>query len=274
MSNQNWSTAVSELKRAKKVLVFTGAGISAESGIPTFRDSDGFWQKFPPELFANWQGLFNVAQRDPSSVIEFVFNLVEPVAKALPNAGHLAVAQLEDHVETTVVTQNVDGLHQFAGSKNVLEIHGSLLEVVDTVTGNIVRRFERDELAENAEAMKDYLSNKITLEMLVSGFLQRYPLDWLGKHRPNLVLFGDSLAKNAWGKSWQASADSDVLISVGTSGAVYPAALLPERAAELGATVITIDPQSSSECWLEGRAEVLLPKLVQEAFGGIDSRNS
>ena len=115
--------------------------------------------------------------------------------------------------------------------------------------------------------MKDYISNQITLEMLVSGFLQRYPLDWLGKHRPNLVLFGDSLAKYAWEKAWQASADSDVLISVGTSGAVYPAALLPERAAELGATVITIDPQFSSECWLEGRAEVLLPKLVQEAFG-------
>lgn len=267
MSNQNWSTAVSALKRAKKILVFTGAGISAESGIPTFRDSDGFWQKFPPELFANWQGLFNVAQRDPRSVIKFVFNLVEPVAKALPNAGHLAVAQLEDHVETTVVTQNVDGLHQFAGSKNVLEIHGSLLEVVDTVTGDIVRRFERDELAENAQAIKDYLSNKITLEMLVSGFLQRYPLDWLGKHRPNLVLFGDSLAKNAWGNAWQASADLDVLISVGTSGAVYPAALIPERAAEFGATVITIDPQASNECWLEGRAEVLLPKLVQEAFG-------
>ncbi len=86
-------------------------------------------------------------QRDPRSVVEFVY-FVEPIAMAEPNAGHKAVSQLEEHVETAVVTQNVDGLHQLAGTSTVLEIHGSLLEVVDTVTGDIAQRFERDVFAE------------------------------------------------------------------------------------------------------------------------------
>lgn len=268
MNGHNWSTAVSALKKADRVLVFTGAGISAESGIPTFRDSDGFWQKFPPEVFANWRGLLKTVQRDPRSVVEFVYHLVEPIARAEPNAGHKAVSQLEDHLETAVVTQNVDGLHQLAGTSTVLEIHGSLLEVVDTVTGEIARRFERDELTEISQAMNEFLSNQTSLESLVSDFMRRYPLDWMGKHRPNLVLFGDSLSQSAWDNAWQLASECDVLISVGTSGAVFPAALLPERAASSGATVITIDPSSGGECWLEGKAEVVLPKLVQEAFGG------
>ena len=268
MNGHNWSTAVSALKKSNKVLVFSGAGISAESGIPTFRDSDGFWQKFPPEVFANWRGLLTTVQRDPRSVVEFVYHLVEPIARAQPNAGHKAISKLEDFVETDVVTQNVDGLHQLAGTSTVLEIHGSLLEVVDTVTGDIARRFERDELTEIAQAMKEFLSNQTSLESLFSDFMRRYPLDWMGKHRPNLVLFGDSLAHSVWDNALQLACECDVLISVGTSGAVFPAASLPKRAARFGVRVITIDPSSGSECWLEGKAEVVLPKLVQEAFGG------
>jgi NAD-dependent deacetylase len=156
MNTDNWITAVLALRKAKRVVVFTGAGISAESGIPTFRDADGFWQRFPPEQFATWSGLLRTVVTHPRSVAEFVLNVVEPIAKAQPNAAHQAVFTLEQHVSTTVVTQNIDGLHQSAGSADVLEIHGSLLEVVDTSTGRVIERFERSNLAQIADTLRKY----------------------------------------------------------------------------------------------------------------------
>src|SRR5580704_14259771 len=124
MDTDNWITAVLALRKARNVVVFTGAGISAESGIPTFRDADGFWQRFPPEQFATWSGLLRTALTRPQLVAEFVLNVVEPVAKAAPNAAHRAVAELQKYAKTSVVTQNIDGLHQSAGSTHVHEIHG------------------------------------------------------------------------------------------------------------------------------------------------------
>src|SRR5262249_50413141 len=115
MNTDNLITATLALRKAKRVVVFTGAGISAESGIPTFRDSDGFWQRFPPERFASWSGLLQTALTNPRSVAEFVLNVIEPIAAAQPNAGHQAVAELARRVQTTVVTQNIDALHQASG---------------------------------------------------------------------------------------------------------------------------------------------------------------
>ena len=241
--------------------------MSAESGIPTFRDTDGFWQRFPPEQFASWRGLLQTALTDPHSVAEFVLNVVEPVAQAEPNAGHLALAQLDQRAKTTVVTQNIDGLHQSAGSKDVLEIHGSLLEVVDVSTGKLVRRFDGDDLVRIAEALRQYASKQDSLFTFFRQLRRSYPLDWRGRHRPNLVLFGDAMAEPAWSKSCQAVKECDVFLSVGTSGAVYPAAMLPSDAAKAGATVIFIDPQPCEGCWLQGTAAEILPKLFDDAFG-------
>ena len=99
MNTDNWITAVLALRKAKRVVIFSGAGISAESGIPTFRDTDGFWKRFPPEQFATWGGLAKTALTNPRAVAEFFLNVVEPIAKAVPNAGHQAVAQLQSHVD-------------------------------------------------------------------------------------------------------------------------------------------------------------------------------
>jgi NAD-dependent deacetylase len=267
MNTDNWITAVLALRNAKRVVVFTGAGISAESGIPTFRDSDGFWQRFPPEQFASWSGLLSTALTDPHSVAEFVLNVVEPIAVAKANAGHEAVAQLEQRVKTTVVTQNIDGLHQSSGSIEVWEIHGSLLEVMDKSTGQLVQRFQREELIQIADTLRKYANKEMSVVSFLWELRQRYPLDWLGHHRPNLILFGDALAEPAWSKACQAVEECDLFLSVGTSGAVYPAAMLPDQAAAAGATVITIDPQSNEGTWLQGKAGTVLPKLVQDAFG-------
>jgi NAD-dependent deacetylase len=267
MDTDNWITAVLALRQAERVVVFTGAGISADSGIPTFRDADGFWQRFPPEHFATWRGLLETALTEPRSVAEFVLNVVEPIAKAEANSGHLALARLDHRVQTTVVTQNIDGLHQSAGSQNVLEIHGSLLEVVDVSTGELVTRFDRQELVRIADTLRKYASQESSLFAFLRNMRRLYPLDWRGRHRPNLVLFGDAMAEPAWTKARQAVEECDVLLSVGTSGAVYPAAMLPTQAADAGATVIAVDPQPTEGCWLAGTATEVLPKLTSDAFG-------
>jgi NAD-dependent protein deacetylase/lipoamidase len=270
LDTDNWISAVLALRKAERVVVFSGAGISAESGVPTFRDTDGFWQRFPPEQFATWGGLLQTAITNPHSVAEFVLNVVEPIAMAEPNAAHQAVAALERRVKTTVVTQNIDGLHQSAGSTEVLEIHGSLLEVIDTSTGRLVQRFDRTHLTRIAATLRKYATRQSSLVSFLWELRQHYPLDWRGRQRPNLILFGDALAEPAWTKACQAVDQCDLLLSVGTSGAVYPAAMLPDRAAAAGATVITVDPQLSGGSGLQGNAGIVLPKLISDAFGAKD----
>jgi NAD-dependent protein deacetylase/lipoamidase len=272
MNTDNWITAVLALRKAKRVVVFTGAGISAESGIPTFRDADGFWQRFPPEQFATWAGLLRTALTRPQQVAEFVLNVVDPIAKATPNAAHQAVAVLGQHVKTSVVTQNIDGLHQSAGSTDVHEIHGSLLEVFDTSTRSVIRRLERHDLAQIAETLRKYASHQSSFLSLLRQLRLEYPFEWLGRHRPNLVLFGDAMAEPAWTTACRIVEECDLLLSVGTSRAVYPAAMLPDWAAGAGATVVTVDPQPNSDCPLAGNAGVILPKLISDAFGvGVSS---
>ena len=266
MDLDNWITAVLALRKAKRVVVFTGAGISAESGIPTFRDADGFWQRFPPEHYATWNGLLTTVRTKPLSVAEFVLNVIEPVAKAEPNAGHQAIVRMEQRVKTTVITQNIDGLHQSAGSTEVLEVHGSLLEVVDTSTGELVHRFDRKDLMRIADCLHKYTSNQQSAETLLMELQQQYPWNWMGRHRPNVVLFGDGLPEAVWTRANQAVEECDVLLSVGTSGVVYPAAMLPDNAKAAGAFVVTIDPQPRSGCWLEGNAGTVLPELIHDAY--------
>ena len=110
--------AALRLRGARRVVVFTGAGVSAESGIATFRDPEGFWSKFPPEQFGNWDGLARAAAVQPARRIEFLLAVLEPLAVAEPNPAHRAIARLQEHSGVTVVTQNVDRLHQAAGSAN------------------------------------------------------------------------------------------------------------------------------------------------------------
>lgn len=263
MDTDNWITAVLAVRKAERFVVFTGAGMSAESGIPTFRDADGFWQRFPPEKFATWSGLLQTALTSPHAVAEFVLNVVEPIAQAEPNPGHVAVAQLGRRAKTMVITQNIDGLHQAAGSQDVLEVHGSLLEVVDVATGKLIRRLDRDDLVRIAEALRKYISKECSIFSLLRQLRKQYPLDWRGRHRPNLVLFGDAMAEPAWSQACRAAGECDVFLSVGTSGEVYPAAALPSDAARTGATVIAIDPHPADGCWLAGTAAEVLPKLVR-----------
>lgn len=265
---QQISAAAELLRGSEKVVVFTGAGASAESGIPTFRDDDGFWREFPVDEFATWQGLVRTAILRPRRVAEFAYAVLHPIASAKPNAGHVAIADLERHVPVVVVTQNIDGLHGKAGNTIVHEIHGSLFEVV-TLRGRFVMLLSRRRLLRMSAALDEARRGWLCLPRTLLAIRPWLGLGLRGLHRPKLVLFGDAMAEPAWSQSLDAVRNCDCLIQVGCSGVVWPAAQLPQTARAAGARVISIDPQrTAGDVWLRGTAAEILPALVQRAFGG------
>lgn len=259
-------TAARWVREAERVVVFTGAGISAESGIATFRDADGFWRKFPPEQFATWEGLLELLADDPSRLAEFLLELLDPIAKAKPNRGHSALAELESHRDVIVITQNVDRLHQEAGSRNVKEIHGTMFDIVSedrTKLGAI----SRAELAGMVQVLKEAKAKGFKTMRVEQSIEPMLGLGPEGFYRPNLVLFGDGMNEPDWSDSLAAAKNCDVFLTVGTSGLVYPAAMLPHEAKTGGARCIAIDPiEESGDLWLQGTAGEVLPALLQATF--------
>jgi NAD-dependent deacetylase len=154
----------------------------------------------------------------------------------------------------------------------VLEIHGTLFEIVDVRTGRLRRRISREDLRQIVFRVRSAMGAPLAAVQLMAALQPLFGVDLQGGHRPRLVLFGDAMAEPAWTESREAVQSCDVLLSVGTSGAVFPAALLPIDAQQAGATVITIDPsQSGLGLHLRGAAGDLLPGLVDDAFGPMRS---
>lgn len=264
----NPTLAADILRNAREVVVFTGAGVSAESGIATFRDEEGFWQRFPPEDFANWAGLLKTAAAHPKRFTEFLLAVLEPIARAEPNAAHRAIAAMEQHVNVTVVTQNIDALHQAAGSTVVKEIHGTLFELVSTPGNRFVRLVTREELIDIVTSLHDALESSAPAVRTPLAIRSIFGPGAGGFHRPNLVLFGDAMNEPHWSQSLEAARNCSVMITVGTSGVVYPASTLPQEAKSCGATVIQVDPaEPGGDIWLQGTACEVLPTLTTEAFG-------
>lgn len=226
-----------------KVCVLTGAGVSQESGVPTFRDKDGLWQKFRPEELANMSAFL----ANPKLVWEWYEHRRKVVREVKPNAGHDVLARMEKFFRTfTLVTQNVDGLHARAGSKNLLEVHG-----------NILRSFcvecEEFASAEHLEAMTTVHCQNC------AGLL-----------RPDVVWFGEMLPEDVWRKSQDAAESCDLFFTIGTSAAVYPAAGLPLLARQSGAYVVEINPVETEisahvDEVLRGPSAVILPELFSRA---------
>lgn len=260
-------SAIAALRRAQRVVAFTGAGMSAASGIATFRDAGGFWTRFPPEQFANWKGIASVAFKQPELFMEFLLAVLEPITLAKPNSAHLALAKYESQVDLTVVTQNIDGLHQEAGSTRVLEIHGSILAVQDGESGSSAKPISRTELQEIVQRIRAVQGKWFSLTRLLLAIQPILGIGTTGFRRPALVLFGDGMAQPAWSQGQELAEQCDVLLAIGTSGSVYPAAELPAQAELNGAQVITIDPEShSGGIWLRGTAGDILPELIAEVW--------
>lgn len=245
------NAAVECLTSARRVVVFTGAGISAQSGIPTFRDPlNGLWSAFDPAQLATATAF----RKDPALVWGWYEWRRAQVALAHPNAAHRAIARLADHVpELLVVTQNVDDLHERAGSHNVLHLHGSL---------QAARCFACARPHELAQCpMSDGLQRCIEPPRCTHCN---------GRIRPGVVWFGEALPEQALRAAFKSAANADVLLSVGTSSMVYPAARVPEIAREQGARVVQLNTEPADnpeDIALVGPAGEWLPKLLHAAFG-------
>ena len=188
----------------KKLVVLTGAGVSAESGISTFRDSDGLWEKFKVEDVASIEGWY----KDPALVLEFYNARRAQLATVKPNAAHYAIAELENQFDVTVVTQNVDNLHERAGSTRIIHLHGELTKVRPENTFN-----ECDGFSE--ETVFDIGTDSIGIGDLAPNGAQL---------RPHIVWFGEAVPQiNA---ALDAVTEADIMLIVGTSLQVYPAASL------------------------------------------------
>lgn len=268
LDNEALNIAAWHLREARRVVVFSGAGVSAESGIPTFRDDGGLWTEFPPEIYATWNGILRAATKEPRRLAAFVHAVIAPIAAAEPNAAHRAIAEIETHKRITIITQNIDRLHQLAGSSRVLEVHGSMYDVVSLNGGKKKRTLTRSQLKHVAERVRRAKYGMLSLARLLVAIRPIAGLGVTGAHRPNLVLFGDALAEPDWPDALKAAQECDCLLTVGTSGLVLPAAMIPDRAKAAGATVITIDPtEGGGDVWLRGNAGDILPRLVEQAFG-------
>lgn len=232
-------------QQAQHIAILTGAGISAESGLPTFRDPmTGLWAKYRPEELGTPQAF----RQNPRLVWEWFAWRRELVQGAMPNAAHHALVTLERYVtQVTIVTQNVDGLHQRAGSTRVIELHGNLART---------KCFEEDELVAEWPATEE-----------VPPHCPRCG----GLLRPDVVWFGERLPKQALDDALAAAKQCDLFLSIGTSGTVEPAASLPFRALNGGANVVVSNLDVPNRAtpplyYLNGQAGVLLPELVQRAW--------
>jgi len=229
------------LRLRPRVAVLTGAGISAESGIPTFRGKDGLWREFRAEELATPQAFY----RDPRLVWEWYDWRRGLIGAKEPHAGHRVLARWEQvFPHFILITQNVDGLHRKAGSTGVLELHGNIWEMRCTQDGAVIENHETP-------------LKEIPPHCVCSALL-----------RPNVVWFGEALPSEALEMAFGASASCEVMFVIGTSAYVQPAASLPLMAAERGATIVEINPEPTP---LSTSADFAFPAKAGEVLPALDA---
>ena len=224
----------------KKIVVFTGAGVSADSGISTFRDADGLWANYRIEDVCTPEAL----KRNRALVVEFYNKRRKELFSVEPNAAHLAIAELEKHFDVEVVTQNVDNLHERAGSTCVTHLHGELMKLRSERNPDLIVPIEGWEQTLDAKAEDGALL------------------------RPHIVFFGESVPM--FDRATQIAAEADLMIVVGTSLAVYPAAMLV-RYAKAGVPVYVVDPGTPDTSMIrnplthiKARAAEGMPELLKQ----------
>lgn len=241
---KNIEQAAKIIKNSQHSTVFTGAGISVESGIPTFRGKDGLWEKYDP-YFLHMNYFMNNPKKSWELNKELFYNMFSDTK---PNRAHQVVADLErEGYVDSVITQNIDNLHQEAGSKNVYEFHGTYQELVCMKCGKVYK-FKAGMLKDLPPKCKK-----------CSGIL-----------KPNYIFFGEGIPQKAYQASLNEAKEADLFIVIGTTGEVTPASLIPHKASKKGATIIEVNTDISNftnkitDIFLKGKATEVMESIYEK----------
>lgn len=241
--NDNLAEAAEILLAAETAIAFTGAGISVESGIPPFRGKDGIWNKYDP-MYIEYDFFIDNPEASWKVIKEIFF---DSMLNAQPNDAHLALAELERlNIIDTIITQNIDNLHQEAGSDNVLEFHGN---------------------TKYLRCLKCYDIHFV--DNVILSKIPPYCPDCGGILKPDFIFFGEMIPEEAGGKSLAAAKKSEAVLCIGTTGEVMPATMIPQIAKNNGAKIIEINTEPTmltanlTDIFLQGKASEVLPKLTK-----------
>ncbi len=255
------SRAAELLSGTKNAAAFCGSGVSAESGIATFRDPGGIWDRINPMEMGTPEGIISTLKKHPGRILSILMELLDVFEKADCNPGHRALAELEKlGILKNIITQNIDNLQQEAGSRSVIEVHGNLFRMVCVSCGKKAE-FSRkpfvSELKAKLGAVRDF-----SLQALL-GLVPH--CETCGSlMRPDVVMFGEAVLQLP--RAFAAAHDCDVMLVLGTSGVVYPAAEIPFDAKRLGSEIIVINPNENA---FEDVTDVYLPMKTGEAIPAI-----
>ncbi len=257
-----YDEAAKILAETDKAVAFTGAGISAESGIPTFRDPGGLWDQFDPAEVGTVQGIMRMVEKKPHVLRDFLLNTIKIFEDAKPNPAHYALAELEKMgILNAVISQNIDNLHVDAGNANVFDVHGNIFRARCISCG---RRYPLDKAEILRKARETLESGEFNLQDVV-GLMPKCECG--GMTRPDVVMFGEAV--QMLHQSFKASSECEVMIVLGTSGVVYPAAAMPQQARQAGAEIIEINPNDNSfaaltDLYIKEPTGEAMPKIMEE----------
>jgi len=251
---------------SKNLVAFAGAGLSQESGIPTFRGDEGIWKQYLPIIFGNPAGLFSAFVFSPGKFREFVLAAVGAFVSAEPNAGHQALALLSrSGFLKNVITQNIDDLEQRAGVKDVIQLHGNIYRM-RCISCKQTWMVDRGQMVKILDELKG-TDTRADLIALGKKYLKCPKCG--GWSRPDIVLFGESIDREDYYRAAEMARSCDLMLVLGTSGVVYPAAMIPNYGRKAGAKIIEVNPEATelsrrSDLSIRAGSAVTLPRIIDE----------
>jgi NAD-dependent deacetylase len=260
-------SAVVKIIKDGNIVCLTGAGISFESGIPTFRGKGGLWETYDPQIYGNMPGLVSVFRKNPKKFVDFITGFYDVLLSAKPNPAHLSLCYLEKNsLLKGVITQNIDNLHQAAGSRSVVELHGNAFRVRCQGCRSTLT-LEKDRIREMLSLLRKAGRSHRDILRVFSRYCPRCAK--CGKrYRIDIVLFGEQLSPAELERSQELLNGCRALIVVGSSLVVYPAASLPLYAKKMGSKIVEINSQPSAlsglcDYKIIGDAASVLPELIK-----------
>ena len=247
MSNKNAiKRAIELVANSSRIVALTGAGISVDSGIPDFRSEGGLWERYDPHEYATIES-FN---QNPTKFWTMGRELAETILQAKPNSAHLGLSKLEsDKKLIGIITQNIDNLHQAAGSKRIVELHGNYLRAYCT------------------KCSKEFVGDAVH-QRVVNGEIPPKCDDCKGVLKSEAILFGEPLPETAMEEAVELCRQTDLMLVIGSSLTIYPAAFLPQLAKNAGAKIVLVNLEGTNrddvaDIVIRGRATEIIPKLVE-----------